>query len=260
MIVLHKDEMSNDKTVGKNQSILLVTAHPDDEVMFFTPLLLKYNKRQKTGNRSSMDGDAAEEKQSEFHILCLSTGNYEGLGSIRSAELVKCAAMFDIPDRCVTIVDDPLLPDSMSAVWPEEHIAEIVSEKIDAIKPEAIYTFDEYGVSGHPNHIATYRGVRLAIQRHTRSQTTIQQHRFHSSKPVHGWKLRSRSVFRKFLGVFDLFITALFCRSTYTVINVCGVFFALNGMFIHNSQNAVYRQCFVLLSCFSYFNEFERIS
>jgi N-acetylglucosaminylphosphatidylinositol deacetylase len=47
-------------------SILLVTAHPDDEVMFFTPLLL-----------------GLVEKGHQVQILCLSTGNFGGLGHIR---------------------------------------------------------------------------------------------------------------------------------------------------------------------------------
>ena len=48
--------------------IMLVIAHPDDEVMFFSPLL----------------NLAARNKESlNISILCLSNGNFEGLGSTR---------------------------------------------------------------------------------------------------------------------------------------------------------------------------------
>ena len=53
---------------GKN--FLLVTAHPDDEAMFFAPTILGLNKKD----------------VSLFHV-CLSNGNADGLGSSRKEEL-----------------------------------------------------------------------------------------------------------------------------------------------------------------------------
>ena len=74
---------------GKN--ILLVIAHPDDEVMFFGPTLIGITN-------SSSDNNV--------RVLCLSNGttsfgladlgNAQGLGSIRERELVQSVAYFGI--------------------------------------------------------------------------------------------------------------------------------------------------------------------
>jgi N-acetylglucosaminylphosphatidylinositol deacetylase len=55
----------------KSKRILLVTAHPDDEAMFFAPTVLSLSRKTSL---------------SLFH-LCLSSGNADGLGVIREAEL-----------------------------------------------------------------------------------------------------------------------------------------------------------------------------
>jgi N-acetylglucosaminylphosphatidylinositol deacetylase len=48
-----------------------VIAHPDDEAMFFVPSILQLGA------------------YNSIHVLCLSNGNYAGLGAIREKELVK---------------------------------------------------------------------------------------------------------------------------------------------------------------------------
>lgn len=68
-------------------SILLVTAHPDDECMFFSPTI------------------QALSKVATIRILCLSTGNDQGLGRVREKELQGSCAQLGIKD--VVLVDDP---------------------------------------------------------------------------------------------------------------------------------------------------------
>ena len=67
--------------------ILLVTAHPDDECMFFTPSVRHFVSK----------GDRVD-------LLCLSTGNYDGMGGIRRGELERSAAVLGI--NSLTIIDD----------------------------------------------------------------------------------------------------------------------------------------------------------
>lgn len=107
--------------VRKASRILLVIAHPDDEVMFFTPLL-KYLQNTNT----------------IVSILCLSDGNFEGIGNIRSLELIKCAAMFSIAAKDVHIVNHDQLQDGMKNDWPEPVVAEIVQQYIQIIEPSIV--------------------------------------------------------------------------------------------------------------------------
>lgn len=104
---------TTDAALHQSSKALLVIAHPDDEVMFFSPLLEWFSKN---------DG--------ELHVLCLSTGNFDGLGKIRQQELVKCLDLFNVsPDR-IYIFDNPLLQDGMNNSWPIDTISCIVKECI----------------------------------------------------------------------------------------------------------------------------------
>lgn len=58
-------------------------------------------------------------------------------------------------------VTSPGLQDGFRNRWPPELVAAHVSRAVDRIGlPCEILTFDEGGVSGHPNHVDTCRGVR----------------------------------------------------------------------------------------------------
>ena len=108
-------------SVRKASRILLVIAHPDDEVMFFTPLL-RY----------------LQSTSAIVSILCLSDGNFEGIGTVRSLELIKCAAMFSIAAQDVHIVNYDQLQDGMKNDWPAHVIAEIVQRYILSIEPSLV--------------------------------------------------------------------------------------------------------------------------
>ncbi len=134
-------------------SALLVTAHPDDEAMFFAP---------------AIQGLAAAGVM--LSALCLSTGNAAGLGVKRTEELFASYQQLGIPADRVKYLDDAQLQDSMQAVWPNGHISTLVDKHIDSLKRsnpiDALITFDKQGVSAHLNHIAAYNGTRdLAISR-----------------------------------------------------------------------------------------------
>ncbi|KAF7593411.1 hypothetical protein BBP40_011513 [Aspergillus hancockii] len=96
------------------KNILLVTAHPDDETLFFSPSIL-YRSEDATVTRA---------------LLALSSGNYEGIGDLRHAELQRsCAALGIKAERCVNL-DHYELQDNPQRWWREDLIEEIVAQYV----------------------------------------------------------------------------------------------------------------------------------
>jgi N-acetylglucosaminylphosphatidylinositol deacetylase len=72
--------------------ILILTAHPDDECMFFAPTILGLNSTQEHLQVSS---------------LCLSVGNADGLGNIRRKEYHESYDILGVPVERRWIIDHP---------------------------------------------------------------------------------------------------------------------------------------------------------
>jgi N-acetylglucosaminylphosphatidylinositol deacetylase len=109
-------------------------------------------------------------------------------------------------------------------------------------------TFDEYGVSGHANHIATAEGVQRGV-RLLRAETP--------SLHFQAMKLQSKNVVRKFLGILDVLLSILVDDAV--VINRAP-WLVPQALARHQSQNALYRQAFVFFSSFTYINSLSDIS
>lgn len=152
--------------VSKSADIfLLVIAHPDDECMFFIPTILNLTSTT----------------QAAFHILCLSNGNYHGLGKQREKELYNAVRTLGLDIPQVTILtdfqDNPRLDwnDQLLSDCIYQHILHILAPQSAASSQQGlaapssskegqsqkklitIITFDPSGVSGHRNHCSTYR-------------------------------------------------------------------------------------------------------
>jgi N-acetylglucosaminylphosphatidylinositol deacetylase len=146
----------------RNKRICLLIAHPDDEAMFFAPAVMALAKPE-TGNH--------------VKILCLSSGNADGLGETRKRELAKSGLILGLRRADdVFVVDKPEFPDSMTATWDSANISSLLcsafapnlarSRNSDTAPEAAIdvlITFDAGGVSGHPNHISLYHGARAFV-------------------------------------------------------------------------------------------------
>ena len=178
----------------QNKRICLLIAHPDDEAMFFAPSILSLT-RPELGNH--------------IKILCLSSGNADGLGEVRSKELVKSGLLLGLRSaQDVLVLDDPRFEDSMTATWDAQAISSLLTTtfapkmaKMSAKKaPEAnidvVITFDRGGVSAHPNHISLYHGAVAFVR------SIMKDHK--------GWEpavklytLTSVSIFRKYASVLD---------------------------------------------------------
>lgn len=78
--------------VAKN--ILLVTAHPDDEALFFAPTIQNLVEKAATG-------------AVDFALVCLSNGNAEGLGEVRTAEFKRSVDILGVPSNRYWLVNHP---------------------------------------------------------------------------------------------------------------------------------------------------------
>ena len=170
---------------------LLVTAHPDDEAMFFVPTIDSLQRHLR-------DGD---EKQEDIALLCLSVGGADGLGNIRRRELIDSAVgVLGFASNLVESVDDPRLQDGPKERWDPsavaEKIARFVEEKLSRSNHLTIVTFDSYGVSGHPNHGACLEGVKEYLRVLSRKQQGLR-------RTVQAWELESVGLARKYSFLLD---------------------------------------------------------
>lgn len=196
--------------VLKNKRIVLLIAHPDDESMFFSPSLTKLT-----------DSDLGN----HVKILCLSTGNAEGLGETRKKELEAAAVKLGIRKReDVFVIDDPSrFKDGMNESWNEGEIAKVLAQ---AFAPDAVFldaddkkqkkssktsegpratidaliTFDRNGVSSHPNHIALFNGAKLFLSNLMRGYSGY-------ACPITLYTLSSINVVRKYSFILDVLPT-----------------------------------------------------
>lgn len=126
---LGQAEAASVEANGVRKQALLVTAHPDDESMFFLPLL------HSLADHSSHPTD---DSKWDVHLLCLSRGNFDGLGEIRAKELVACAKFLGLQEDRVHVLEDDQLQDGMQTQWDAGHIAQIVLEFIEKHRINAV--------------------------------------------------------------------------------------------------------------------------
>ncbi|PRW58201.1 N-acetylglucosaminyl-phosphatidylinositol de-N-acetylase isoform C [Chlorella sorokiniana] len=226
---------------GLAECALLVTAHPDDEAMFWAPTIL-----------------ALVEQGLRVALLCLSTGNADGLGQLRSRELYRACSLLGMRRQDVTIVDDPQLQDGMQQRWPADVVAEHVAAAVQRLQPSRVYTFDAGGVSGHPNHLAVCAGVLRwwAAAPSSSSSASLPQL----------WQLETVGLLRKYAALLDAPLawatTALqrqrrgrgqaawhLCRQPRR---------AQQALLAHSSQMVWYRRLWLLLSRYMYVNTLVR--
>ncbi|KAJ6079033.1 hypothetical protein N7467_008786 [Penicillium canescens] len=189
-----------------NKRICLLIAHPDDEAMFFAPTVLALTKPE-LGNH--------------LKILCLSTGDADGLGETRKKELQKSALELGLRSESdVFIVDDlARFPDGMDKNWDEGDVASLLasafapdmaasqkakasgkksagSEKAPTATIDVILTFDQHGISNHPNHRSLYHGAVNFLR-------TLMKDKAGFTCPVTLYTLTTTSIFRKYVGILD---------------------------------------------------------
>jgi N-acetylglucosaminylphosphatidylinositol deacetylase len=245
----------------KRKRILLLIAHPDDEAMFFAPTLLSLTR---------------PELENHIKILCLSSGNADGLGETRKKELVKSAMILGLrSEHDILVIEDANFPDSMTTTWPSRlisnlltsvlapNIAKIPADKAPEANVDVLITFDANGVSSHPNHKSLYDGSKSFLK--------ALMHR-HSGWdcPIKLYTLHSTNVVRKYMSFLDASATMFSCtfrrqagraypNPLLFVSGVSGFAKARRAMTTaHKSQMVWYRFGWISLSRYMIMNDLKR--
>ncbi|KAK0389897.1 hypothetical protein NLU13_3470 [Sarocladium strictum] len=215
--------------LSQAKNVLLVTAHPDDECLFFSPTLLGI-----LDSYPSIKGG----------LLVLSTGNNYGLGDVRNQELKgSCQALRIDPSRCLT-QNHPDLQDDPTKWWDSTKIQDVVKGFVKKWEIDAIITFDNGGVSGHVNH----RAISEAMRSYAKSDT--------SAPPV--FELVTTSLIRKYTFLWDLPLTTLLFIGL--VVNTWSQYMATRTAFAsHASQYTWDRNVYMVLSRYVWFNTLRRV-
>ncbi|XP_069767352.1 N-acetylglucosaminyl-phosphatidylinositol de-N-acetylase [Narcine bancroftii] len=216
---------------GPSPVALLITAHPDDECLFFAPALLRLGAQRLP-----------------VRLLCLSTGNFYNQGEVRKKELLQSCAVLGIPPYHVTILDHRDLPDHPGVQWNPELIAELILRYIKMHQINLVMTFDENGVSGHVNHSALYYAIR----------------RLYSERKLpnecQALILESTNVFRKYISILDLPISWLKPHNVMFILQSHEYQQARAAMFCHQSQLLWFRHIYLYLSRYMVINTFHLLS
>eukprot|EP00792_Barthelona_sp_PAP020_P000529 TRINITY_DN1085_c0_g1_i1.p1 TRINITY_DN1085_c0_g1~~TRINITY_DN1085_c0_g1_i1.p1 ORF type:complete len:245 (+),score=46.41 TRINITY_DN1085_c0_g1_i1:36-737(+) len=120
---------------------LLIIAHPDDECMFFTPTI------------KNLQNEGYEVK-----CFCATKGTWDNSknghnleqGEVRASEL--CASCHKLGIDDVYITHEETFLDGKESHWNIMNLKNSIKQEIRNTKAKLIVTFDEEGVSGHPNH------------------------------------------------------------------------------------------------------------
>ncbi|KAG4065075.1 hypothetical protein HA402_007472 [Bradysia odoriphaga] len=217
----------NDIRLAQYRRVLIVTAHPDDECMFFGPTILSLTQRR---------------EPCTVYLLML----VELLGNIRKHELYDAARVLRLKDEHITLMNSTLLADDPNLNWRTELVAKQIRKEVESLDIEALITFDRDGVSYHPNHCTIYyAAASLCLAGYLPKNCKI-------------LTLDSVNVLRKYMSVFDLVISLLlstnWCILSWTNVNI-----VRKAMRQHRSQMLWFRKLYIVFSRYMVINTLRQI-
>ncbi|KAI0078335.1 LmbE-like protein [Panus rudis PR-1116 ss-1] len=260
---------ANILTSHDNGNILLLTAHPDDECMFFAPTIQSLVQQRQAEERLAQS-QGKRVQGGELYSLCLSVGNAEGLGDIRRRELEGSLDVLGVARGKRWVLDHPQLQDNMTQQWDSVLVAEVIKPYLLKHNITTILTFDEYGISGHANHYSLPKGVLHLISTSLSSPSYL-----NNRPPPRLFTLISVPVYRKFLGLHSLIYNKLRIYATsylqgpqrqhtsvIPMTFIAGLFeyvTALEAMLQHQSQLVWFRWLYVTFSRYMWVNEWVEV-
>lgn len=131
-----------------DEVVLLLIAHPDDEVVFFSPLLFHLEKHRVRS-----------------YVLTVTTGNWDAdagqhsdaLGAARMAEFQRASTFF--PGVTFLTHEEIHLDDNPRAYLRTDLIVRLLVRLAAELSLTAIVSFDHKGYTGHKNHVSCFRAL-----------------------------------------------------------------------------------------------------
>ena len=168
----------------------------------------------------------------------LSNGGYDGLGSLRTQEMETAAEYFGFREH--RVVDDANLQDGPDEAWDIDIIHDYIQDYAQQHKIDTIVTFDDGGVSYHPNHISVYKGAMKYFEM------------AEVGKRVNLMTLYTVHPIRKYLAFLDIYSS----RNDHVNFYNYSPFEAVYAMSLHSSQFVWYRKLFMWFARYPYYNSF----
>ncbi|BFF89386.1 N-acetylglucosaminyl-phosphatidylinositol de-N-acetylase [Drosophila madeirensis] len=211
--------------------VLLVTAHPDDECMFFGPLIYSLTQRDNC----------------QVYILCLSNGNHEQQAKLRREELWRACIKLGIPESNIVLMNATNLPDDPNVEWRPDAVASLILHTVESLDIQAIFTFDRDGVSSHPNHCAVYYAAASLCLANL------------LPKDCKFYTLDSINLVRKYLSIFDLLCTC-FMSTHWCILSWKEAAVVRSAMLEHHSQMKWFRWLYIYTSRYMFINSLRQIN
>ncbi|CRK96615.1 CLUMA_CG009884, isoform A [Clunio marinus] len=211
--------------------VLLVTAHPDDECMFFGPTLIALRKR----------------KECRIFVLCLSRGDFDKLGHVRKDELWNSCKVFKIKPQDITLTNCTLLPDNPNINWKVEIVSQLILNHVEMLDIDLLITFDKDGISQHKNHQAIYYATAslcLAGLMPSTCKVLI---------------LETVNILRKYLSLFDVVISLLL-STNWTILKWSERKIVQAAMHQHKSQMVWFRKLYIIFSRYMLINSLTELN
>jgi N-acetylglucosaminylphosphatidylinositol deacetylase len=208
------------------KNVCLLIAHPDDECMFFGPIL-----RRLRGLNNNM------------FVLCMTNGNFYGKGVERESEL-KASCFNLLGEHSLKLINEPSLPDDPKIEWNSQICLRLIDDYLSENKIDLLVTFDQMGVSSHSNHCFLNKIVRKLNQ-----------------KPEM-YFLKTVFLTRKYSFIFDLLPSLAydyFLRENLIAISSLNDYLlTLKSMMKHKTQLLWFRWIYIFTSSYMVINILEK--
>lgn len=216
---------AKDKKFTK-KNICLLIAHPDDECMFFGPILRLISKQN-----------------NKIFILCMTNGNYYGKGTERQQELKQSCSNL-IGTHSLEIINEPSLPDDQKIEWNSQLCSKIISDYLSLNNIDQLITFDQNGVSSHLNHCYLNKIVKLL------------------DKKPEIYCLKTIFMLRKYTFLFDLLPSLVynhFIKQNVIAVNTpIDYLVTFKSMMKHKTQLMWFRWIYIVTSSYMFINNLEK--